>query len=182
MSRGNVEYTALVHIKQVLEQTLPKNYILDGEVYIHGTGFQTLTSLTKKLREGTETLEYHLYDVALRDDPNANFATRYGKLEAWQRSFTVACLKLVETTVHAAQDVLKIASIESKWVEKGYEGAIIRPKAGKYEYGFRSNTLLKVKTFSDAEFEVVNVIEGKGKFEGKACFICKNDLTDITFE
>ena len=65
-------------------------------------------------------------------------------------------------------------------VEKGYEGAIIRPKAGKYEYGFRSNTLLKVKTFSDAEFEVVNVIEGKGKFEGKACFICKNDLTDST--
>jgi len=42
--------------------------------------------------------------------------------------------------------------------------------------------LLKVKTFQDSEFLVVDIIEGEGKMEGHAVVICKNDLTDDTFK
>ena len=59
---------------------------------------------------------------------------------------------------------------------------MLREKDSKYLWGYRSNDLLKVKTFQDSEFLVVDIIEGEGKMEGHAVVICKNDLTDDTFK
>jgi hypothetical protein len=55
-------------------------------------------------------------------------------------------------------------------------------KYPQYKWDNRSSDLLKYKKFQDQEFEVIGVKAGKGKFEGLAVFICKNDLNDETFE
>ena len=66
--------------------------------------------------------------------------------------------------------------------EHEYEGSILRATNSTYLWGYRSSDLLKVKDFQDAEFLVVNVIEGVGKMEGHAIFICQNDESNHTFE
>ena len=58
-------------------------------------------------------------------------------------------------------------------VSKGYEGVIIRNFKGTYEFGFRSNNLIKLKVFNDAEFEIVDVLEANGRDSGTAIFVCK---------
>lgn len=60
-----------------------------------------------------------------------------------------------------------------KCVANGYEGVIVRNLDGKYEFGFHSNDLIKLKTFDDAEFEIVDVVEATGRDAGTAVFVCK---------
>ena len=45
--------------------------------------------------------------------------------------------------------------------DKGYEGIIIRNIDGMYEFGFRSDNLIKLKVFDDKEFEIVESPGGK---------------------
>jgi DNA ligase-1 len=44
-----------------------------------------------------------------------------------------------------------------------------------YEAGKRSSHLLKVKTFMDGEFEVVDWKEGRGRYEGMPIFTCETE-------
>lgn len=74
---------------------------------------------------------------------------------------------------------------QSKWNKKkdeGYEGSIIRNVDGKYEASFRSHDLIKYKDWYDAEFLIVGVKEGKGKFKGCAIYTCqvRSNLFDCT--
>lgn len=72
------------------------------------------------------------------------------------------------------------------YVQQGYEGVVIRqlaeanPRDPKflerclYRPG-KSNNIVKVKKFDDREFQIVDIIEGKGKFKGKAIFVCATE-------
>src|SRR5690606_20187250 len=52
------------HIATALEQFLPRELILDGEIYAHGETFQQTTRLVKKYRQGeSEKLLLHVYDI-----------------------------------------------------------------------------------------------------------------------
>jgi DNA ligase-1 len=61
----------------------------------------------------------------------------------------------------------------------GHEGIIVRDPDGWYTAG-KSNALLKYKTFQDAEFRVVDVIEATGKDRGTAVFVCAT-AAGVTF-
>jgi DNA ligase 1 len=77
----------------------------------------------------------------------------------------------VETiTVNNEQEA---RAAQMRWVAEGFEGAILRKYSTPYESGKRSGGLIKLKSFQDAEFEIVAVNEGRGKFVGKAVFSCK---------
>jgi DNA ligase-1 len=65
-----------------------------------------------------------------------------------------------------------VIEYQKKFVEAGYEGAIVRNGKGLYREGYRSPDLLKVKTFSDDEFTIVGWKTGKGKFECCPIFRC----------
>ena len=62
---------------------------------------------------------------------------------------------------------------EKQAVIAGYEGAMLRTTEGMYEFGKRSNNLLKLKPFQDAEFTVVGKSEGLRPQD--MCFIMKTD-------
>jgi len=53
-----------------------------------------------------------------------------------------------------------------KFVEDGYEGAIVRYNRG-YDQK-RSKHLIKVKVFEDKEFKIIEILEGKGNRSGMA--------------
>lgn len=60
-----------------------------------------------------------------------------------------------------------------KFVRQGYEGVIIRNYAELYEFGFRSNDLVKLKAFMDSEYKIVDVVEATRRDEGTAVFVCE---------
>lgn len=64
-------------------------------------------------------------------------------------------------------------------VARGFEGIMLRNAQGMYESGKRSADLQKYKTFIDAEFLILDIIEDK---QGFAVFILQNDLTAETFQ
>jgi len=50
-----------------------------------------------------------------------------------------------------------------RFIREGYEGGMLRCPDKGYQAGKKSRTLLKLKTFEDAEFEVIDIIEGQDK-------------------
>jgi DNA ligase 1 len=176
MSRGGKTWS-LPHIENAIAQFLPKKYVLDGEIYKPGLNLQNINKLIKKHRpgpHGTESLKFYMFDC---------FNPKEKK--PWStRSFELACLYSDIPTAECAEVIRKVnswpASNEEEvkklcqdYIEDGYEGAIIRSFDGLYELGHRSRSLLKLKNFQDAEFEIIDTYLGKGQHEGCLGFICK---------
>jgi len=195
ISRAGKEWTIPKHINEQVAKILPKDSMFDGELYIHGKSCQTITSYVKKFREvETPTIEYHIYDMpVINGDDAKSYDTRYKILaQLFQDHMKPSnvnyplCLRRVENLIfvntRAISQLEDIAIAEQKFLDEGYEGAILRNADATYIFGYRSQDLMKLKRFQDAEFEVVSIREGIGKFEGCAVFQCKNDLTEGVFE
>jgi len=166
LSRSGKEYT-IPHIAEELATFLPKNTILDGEVYIHGIPFQKFMSLVKKNRPESSALKYVIYD-AIMDYPWEH--RREYLLDLWKKRTNKNKVTLLKT--FSANNEDSVLSIQKRAINAGYEGAIVRALDGEYRIGYRSNKLLKVKTFDDAEFQIVDFTEGVGKMAGAVIWVC----------
>jgi ATP-dependent DNA ligase len=71
-----------------------------------------------------------------------------------------------------------IPALHAKYVEEGYEGLMLRNKAGPYKVGFRSKDLQKYKEFQDDEFEVIGFSEGDGVEKGCVIWTCETKKGD----
>lgn len=157
-SRSQKEILTVPHIVEEIEKLYAgKSIILDGELYSHEfkDDFNAITSLAKRddVHEESTKIQYHLYDVAAP----GNHEERTSALLAGK------FLMLVETVV--VQNMAELEAFQLKCIAQGYEGCMYRNPSGEYEYK-RSNYLLKVKTFQDDEFKIVDVEEGGGKLMG----------------
>jgi DNA ligase-1 len=65
-----------------------------------------------------------------------------------------------------------LAGFHARWTTDGYEGVMLRNKAGKYRVGVRSVDLQKYKEFEDAEYKVVGFKEGDGVEKGCVVWLC----------
>ena len=179
MSRGGKQWECCDHIIDELEQVLPKDWVLDGELYIHGSTFQEITKLVKKLRPESGNVQFHVYDVprANYDEEHLDWDSRFTALESMHR-FTDSCKSVVTVNTYQcdAEDV--VYQLQSQFLEEGYEGAIVRERDGEYKFGYRSNKLLKVKNFMDEEYKIVDYTTGVGRFEGCIIWICETENGD----
>jgi hypothetical protein len=158
MSRQGKEYSVPAHINKQLALFLPKDAITDGELYIHGVPLQTLNKYIKKLRPETAKVEYHIYDVpqwnGVDDQPWSERGKWLQELRQLLPFNAATKIHIVETG--QAFDEPHVVQWQKSFILVGYEGAIIRNPTGVYKWGLqRSDDLLKVKTFQDAEFTVV---------------------------
>jgi DNA ligase-1 len=64
---------------------------------------------------------------------------------------------------------------QAQAIENGYEGAMVRNLSSEYLFKNRSMSLLKVKDFEDAEFQIIGGKEGQGREVGMVIFKCKTD-------
>lgn len=159
----------LPHIVEAIEAADLKHLHLDGELYIHGMLLQDIGSLVKKPREESLKLQYHVYDVVMD--------CRYSKRITYLRGsfptdilITRYCtddvpLQVVPTI--QVQDRSQLTIFHEAWKDAGFEGSILRHGMAPYETDKRSQSLLKVKDFSDAEAVVIGVERGtpNGEFE-----------------
>lgn len=157
------------HILSFLQSVipvLPSNTVLDGELILpHPYTFQDTVSAVKRLYDLSHHLVYHVFDCFFPDAMDARFDQRYRLLEHLQAHGRV---HRVETTlVHSDGEV--DAQLD-RYLELGYEGAIIRTAEGVYKHGPNGSHLLKYKQFIDREYPIIDVWEGIDKFAGMAVF------------
>jgi DNA ligase 1 len=136
---------------------------LDGELWVGRKMFQRTTSI---VRSGAQSDEWKQVTYVVFDAPNAR-----GGFE--------------ERLAHAQKVLEKAAAPHARWLEHvpcdgidhlreelarvealGGEGLMLRQPKSPYVAG-RSTTLLKVKTFHDAEARVIGHAPGTGKHKGR---------------
>lgn len=172
LSRGGKEYK-VAHLSEELAGFLPEGMVLDGEIYIHGTPLNMINRLVKKPRpgpEGSAQLEYHVYDCFYMGETDVPWSDRrheiYNRLGMQDTGKVVGCLHW------EANNEEEIHNLQAKFIQEGYEGAIVRCLDGDYNLGHRSRKLLKVKSFIDDEFRVVGFTQATGTHEGCVIWTC----------
>lgn len=163
----------IAHIRNELGP-LPEGSILDGELILPGNPLlqQTMTAIKKFRPELSPTLMYWVYDIV---DPTRPFSERFETLKSLV-PLGSSHIRLTSTVeVESPSDVL---FHHSQFVDSGYEGSMVRFDLGGYDIGHRNNQLQKVKDFVDGEFEVLDIIEGGGRFKSASIFVCRANETE----
>ena len=157
--------------------------ILDGELMLPlDMEFELLKTATSNYVEGlTDKVGYHVYDC-LPDGENITEETpyedRYRYLQYLFNSAETAGLlpenvylvksTLCESAEHAEEVLLP------KALKFGYEGIMLRNAKAPYILKHRSYDLQKVKLFQEAEFKIINCVDGKGSDEEAIMYVCVN--------
>jgi ATP-dependent DNA ligase len=196
------DYEILEHLSTELASLgVPKDYVLDGELYVHGWSLQkingAITPVRKELRDDTHLVEYHIFD---RVDFQLPFSDRYDLIHRWifrggERVHMVPTLRIRDIGP-------SIESHYSRFVSAGYEGMMYRigdcpytrPKQERVYTSHNEQTypylrtqskflsdkdnrvwhMLKRKDWQDGEFKCIGVIEGEGKRAGMVgSFLCE---------
>lgn len=174
LSRKGKEYPHLQHIKaDVWENNDDTNIVLDGELYSDTLTFQQLVGLVKRvtLKPGNDQ---QMYEVSLRVydcvdlNNEADFTDRYQTITNITNGATY--LSLVENV--RVDNEEEIHAAQARFVEEGYEGAMVRNLTGAYAIGKRSANLQKVKTFLDGEYPIVGFTQGTGGETGCVIWEC----------
>lgn len=150
---------------------------LDGELWVGRKMFQKTTSIVRSGAAGHEwkTVQYVVFDA-----PNARggFEDRLAHAQKVLARSGAPHARWLEHVPCDGFDHLReeLARVEGL----GGEGLMLRRPGSKYEIG-RSNSLLKVKTFHDAEARVIDHAPGTGKHKGRlGALVC--ELADgVTF-
>ena len=175
LSRKGKEFPHLEHIKKdVLAHNKNHSLVLDGELYSDTLTFQELVGLVKRvtLKPGNDK---QMLEVSLRvyDCVNTrktdNFQDRY--LDIMGITHGAKYLSLVENI--GVDNEAQVHEAQRKFVEEGYEGAMVRNLLGAYAIGKRSPDLQKVKTFLDGEYEIVGFSEATGNDAGTVIWECR---------
>lgn len=167
-SRGNKEIIPEV-IQHLKFDT--GGFILDGELMLPNNVLlqESMKAIKKYRPELSPKLLYHVYDIV---DSELPYAKRHQLiLDICHNAPTnVVMVPTLEATTES--DVLKR---HKAFTKDGYEGTMIRNPDMTYEIGKRSYSLLKLKDFTDAEYKIVDVIDGDGSDRGLAIFILETD-------
>ncbi len=175
MSRGG-KYYHIEHIEQELFTIFQKHpdIILDGEIYKHGVPLQEISGCARKENKDAlfddNWLEYHIYDLWSPTDLSCPQINREALLvDIALRSVMInksVSLHFAESMmVHTMEEAMVY---HNRWVEDGYEGAILRLPSGVYEPGFRTSSLVKIKEFEEEEFMIIGCKIDESKGIGKS--------------
>jgi ATP-dependent DNA ligase len=175
MSRKGKEFAHLNHIKtDVAANNSNTNLVIDGELYSDSLTFQELVGLVKRvtLKPGNDEqmleVSLRVYDcVELNNE--ADFTSRYETIT--EVTTGAEYLSLVENVRVSTES--EIHAAQARFVEEGYEGAMVRNLTGAYAIGKRSANLQKVKTFLDGEYPIIGYTDGTGGETGCVIWECQ---------
>ena len=166
-SRGNKEV-----IPEVIQHLKfdAGGFILDGELMLPNNVLlqESMTAIKKYRPELSPKLIYHVYDIVDNELP-------YAKRQ-----------QIIHDILHdAPKNVVRVPTWEAfnendvmvwhkSFVRDGFEGTMVRDPDALYEINKRSYSLLKLKDFQDAEYRIIDVIDGDGSDRGLAIFQLDN--------
>ena len=189
-SKEGLKYDILEHIAKDFElldfDIQTSKLVFDGEMYIHGEILSEISSAVRKRNPKTELLKYYIFDLAIDGVPQKE---RLEMLESlftkpaliFDNDYTIESGNLVLVKHEIINNHEEATHYFNRCIEAGYEGAIFRSPSTTYKFGQRPKTMVKMKKFEDAEFEILAVIPQKVN-PLLAQFVCKNNINDEVFE
>jgi len=150
-------------------KTLPINVPLNGELFLNRGKFEDTTSIVKKkvpINNEWKKVKFMAFNTPTTKP--IKFSNRYNKLKSLE---SIICenlkdcpFQLVSQTEVKNKNHLK--KEYNRVLELGGEGMMLRNPNSLYEQK-RTKSLLKVKPEMNAEAIILDIIEGKGKDQGK---------------
>lgn len=204
-SRGGKLYMGLEHITNQVSKMFSDDICLDGELFIHklfrrsdGTFakescentvelqqvevFQKLSEYTqhtaKKLNPERVLVEYWVYDIYDLQKTNLQ------RFEMVKQGFKHPknggnVVKLVETWISDTTPE-RIEQVHQEFVDKGFEGIMLRQPDGKYAPGVHCTQLMKKKFTNDSEWKIIDAKESTGGLQdGAVVWLCEKDGVQV---
>ena len=169
---GDYDYATMhfIHNKTLIEffKRHPK-FILDGELYKHGKSLQQISGAARMEKNAVDCdwLEFYIYDNMLE---GMTFRDRLETLHTIKRELNLGFdpnrsweegelqMQMVpQEKVSGWDNILKL---HDQYVSEGWEGLVIRNPDKVYGFGRRTNDMIKVKKYKDAEFRITGISEG----------------------
>lgn len=136
---------------------------LDGELWIARGKYQKTVSIIKRNQphSGWQKVKFMIFDLPSHQ---GSFSDRVAAMRHMAEQTQTPYLHFIPQFQLSSNKALiqRLKTI----TEQGGEGLMLHHKSGFYHSG-RSNKLLKLKTFTDAEAVVIGYRPGKGQFTGK---------------
>lgn len=171
-----------------------KDVVLDGEVVSFvddKINFQAIQANLFSSGEETGKLKYFVFDIAERKEwesqASTPYKTRFENAKTFVRDaideVSGACFKLGIVDGFSVENPTKenLEEYCTTFTDKGFEGAMARKEDSPIKRK-RISELLKIKTFLDAEAEIIGFAPGQGKaLNTMGALICKTD-EGVVFE
>jgi DNA ligase 1 len=156
----------IVHAPAWFKAAMPQGQSYDGELFAGRGKFRQVSSTVRKLVPVDD--EWRSIQYVVFDRPVANGRPFVQVLkENLEKELVPAQSKYVRLArQYPVRSLDEVARLHDALVAKGAEGLMLRRADLGYAYK-RTDAVLKVKAFGDAEAEVVGYDLGKGKYAGK---------------
>ena len=187
-ARSGKQFHTLSLVEKELEKLGVKNVVYDGEMCIvDEEGNEDFQSIMKEIGRKDHVIQNGLFQI-FDFIPYRMFSKGYGETGLFsQRVFALQNLMLGKQ--HKMIDYLEqipVSSFEELDAltvtasKKGWEGLMIRKNA-VYQ-GKRSNDILKVKTFYDAEYEVIDTFTGPLRYINEGLEVEEEMLSGVAIK
>lgn len=184
LSRQGKEIDGIDYILNEYEKLGLTNYFVDGELIrvnkenlSSDDNFRLTTKIVNSKSNNKEGLEFIVFDITpMEDYINKKSSIKYKdrlKLMNELIGDKGQYIKLVEK-FGITNDTNVIEEKLNEVVENGQEGLMLNSLSGKYEFGKRPKSLLKVKKFNEADVLCVGINEGEGRIKSSTgALVCK---------
>jgi DNA ligase-1 len=190
-SRQGNEFETLQKVKDEIVKLNLKDKVLDGEIcLVDANGNEDFQGIMKQIRRKEHTIsnaKYLVFDIidgsAFRSKlGNKPYSSRYSELNAYlynakEKGFNH--LQIVHQSSIADEkhyiEMMEHAD-QNKW-----EGLILRKADSVYE-GKRSKTMVKCKSFHDAEYKVIDLEIGPFRMIENGLEVTKEVLSNVVIE
>lgn len=187
-SRNGKEFENFEEVRKYLEREMPNDFVFDGEI-MHATllGDEGYHAVMKRCKASTgKNVEgnpvcYQVFDGMdllnweAQTGKDIQFRDRRTKIE-----FHVADMRKNDGIVrlapsHIAHSSEELLSLYQAYIDDGFEGVIIKTLDGGYTFK-RNKTWMKLKPMDTVDLEIVDVLEGEGKYAGMmGVLICRGE-------
>ncbi len=161
-------------VGHILEQfeSCKNDFVLDGEI-MGSTGFDEDSGKIRKKGEGPNlSLTYNVFDCVRRGEWHSRKTVPYSERRKCLEILITGkpdlkYVKLVPSLrIPAGSTVRDMFDKRDHMIALGYEGAMLKSLDAPYVFK-RSDAILKLKDFTDADCRVVDWFEGLGKHKGR---------------
>ena len=179
-SRNGKPFVSVPHIHEAMKPLYEKypDFVFDGELFNTELkhDFNKIISLVKKtkptlvdLAESEDLIKFYIFDVFRKDGKETwTSAVRKEFIKSVVAELNHPSIVALDYTVCHNQNELD--TVYAEYLTAGDEGQMINVYNATYSHS-RTSSLLKRKEFQDAEFQIIDIVEGKGNREGCAVLV-----------